>query len=273
MSESSLMMCTNCRECSYIKKDQIVREIFEDMKMKALKSLVEGIAHELNTPLGVGISASSYNDSIISELHFGTEVSREDLEKLKVNLGLLFSSNQIVLRNLKKTAELINKLKDSVICNKQDRVCVHNLALLIADILTCLKSEFGSRLTDYTIFTDIPSDISLRIGVISLWNVIRNLIDNSLIHSSFEPDKRVILISASQTDRYVEISYCDNGTGFNESLKEKVFEPFFTTKRTLNCIGLGMTAVYNLVTQSMNGTVRCDQSETGGVKVLIRIKK
>lgn len=252
--------------------DSSVKEHYGAGTMESLNSLARSISHNLNTYLGIGITASSFNISLINEILSELIDKKSLTEQAKKSLELLLSSNDIVLRNLQRSADVISKLKDSVVVSIDETLIEQNLASMVNDILTCIKNEFGARLNNINIETDISPDIYVSFGANTLWEVLKQLIDNSLVHGFAGSDTGVININAASDGDVITICYSDNGVGMNGLCNYKVFEPFYTTKCDMEYTGLGMTAVYNLVNQSMNGRVRCFDNEMGGMKVSISIR-
>jgi signal transduction histidine kinase len=92
-----------------------------------------------------------------------------------------------------------------------------------------------------------------------------NLVMNSIIHGFSETDVGAIQISITQANGEIALTYADNGRGMDDATRTQVFEPFFTTRRGQGGSGLGMNIVYNLVTQTLRGAIRCESIVGEGV--------
>jgi signal transduction histidine kinase len=116
-----------------------------------------------------------------------------------------------------------------------------------------------------------PEDLELVSYPGAFSRIITNLIINSLVHGFEEIDKGKIVFDLSVNQDYLYMRYSDNGKGISPDVLEKIFDPFFTTKRGQGGTGLGMHIVYNLVTQTLNGKIKCSSTPGNGTQFLITI--
>ncbi|MFA5905120.1 MAG: HAMP domain-containing sensor histidine kinase, partial [Desulfobacula sp.] len=119
--------------------------------------------------------------------------------------------------------------------------------------------------TEHTIEIIGEDDIELNSFPGAFSQILNNLIMNSLIHGFQGMEKGVITVDISCEEKNIIFVYRDNGRGMNEEEKEKVFDPFFTTRRGKGGTGLGMSIVFNLVTQTLKGSIECESSPGNGV--------
>lgn len=240
-------------------------------KNAALGQLVAGVAHEINTPVGVCITAASvllerYQN--FTKRFDDNEVTRADLKGFTKNVG---DTLELLMASLEKTTRLIDSFKQVSIDQSNEKarnfkvlgymeMIIESLMPLIEKAGVSVKFEIDSRLTIFS----FP-------GVLS--QVLNNLIMNSVQHAFTEVEKPEISISAhlNQDTHTLEITYQDNGTGMESRVKDKVFEPFFTTKRGKGGIGLGMHITFNLVTQKLKGNIELDSEINKGTQVYISI--
>jgi len=231
--------------------------LVESEKMVSLGGLVAGVAHEINTPLGVGLTAASFLADKIEEyekLFLSGELKRSDLEKL---MRISRESSTILLTNLGRAAELVRSFKQVAVDQSEVEHRKFNVKQYIDDVLVSLGPNF--RQNRHAVSVQCPDDLEVESypGVFS--QVITNLLMNSLQHGFDHIDDGKISIDINKNEKSDEllIDYHDNGKGMNKESEKKVFEPFFTTRRGQGGTGLGMHIVYNLVTQALGGKILC----------------
>ncbi|MCJ8270027.1 MAG: HAMP domain-containing histidine kinase, partial [Psychrosphaera sp.] len=116
--------------------------------------------------------------------------------------------------------------------------------------------------TDHKVVLNCDEQLQVYSQPGAIAQVLNSLIDNVLHHALVETVGGVIEISVSSTEQGIELSFTDNGKGIAQDVLGFIFDPFFTTSRDERRTGLGLQLVYNLVTQTLNGTITC-QSELG----------
>ncbi|AVP97832.1 hypothetical protein C7S18_11765 [Ahniella affigens] len=245
------------------------KQLVESEKMAALGGLVAGVAHEINTPLGIGVTAASHLETEsrrIGEQARQNTLKRSDLEQF---LAIADESSQLILRNLRRADHLIKSFKQVAVDQSSEQRRMVNLREYLDEILTSLQPRL--KKTPFKVSIDCPGDLLVDTFPGALYQVFVNLVMNSIIHGFEGREHGQIEIHASvQRDRLC-IVYRDDGRGMAVEVVARIFEPFFTTKRGQGGSGLGMHIVYNLVVQLLGGSVRC-QSEPGqGVQFLIEL--
>ncbi|MCK4662583.1 MAG: PAS domain S-box protein [Bacteroidales bacterium] len=235
------------------------KQLIESKKMASLGSLVAGIAHEINTPLGIGIAASS---TLIKK----TKQMAELFEKKKISLSELNSfiessktASELIFTNLERTGELVESFKQVSVDQSSENQRQFNLKLYLEDVIKSLHP----KLTEKSIQLEIDCNENLELnsypGVFA--QIITNFVINSLKHGFVDKmNGKIIITAISQNDTLV-LEYKDNGIGISQEIIHKIFDPFFTTNMQKGT-GLGLHIIYNLVTQKLKGVVHC-KSEIG----------
>ncbi|MGR3220235.1 MAG: trifunctional serine/threonine-protein kinase/ATP-binding protein/sensor histidine kinase [Candidatus Anammoxibacter sp.] len=244
-------------------------QLVESEKMAALGRLVAGVAHEINTPVGIGVTASSTlktKTDQISKLYKGDELTSSDFEKFINNMA---EGSNIILKNLKKASDLIGSFKQIAVDQSSETKRWFNLKEYIHEIFISLTPKLKN--TKIKTEVECSDNISLNNypGVFS--QIITNFIMNSLQHGFDESDEGCINIKCRVEGHSLILCYSDNGKGMTKNVLNKIFDPFFTTNRQAGGSGLGMYIIYNLVTQKLNGKIKCDSEEGKGVLFEINI--
>jgi signal transduction histidine kinase len=238
-------------------------------KMVSMVGLVTGVAHELNTPLGIMVtSISQIEDEItkIFEKIKSQHLSRSELQRREqaCRLGL-----ELLNSSLDKSIQLIKSFKSLSTYNKREQPQKFSLNKLIKSLSNSYQSVLKKHNTQLTlVFIDEVMVKSYKDVIVE---VLTQLIENSLTHAFNEIDSPGITIRVSATNDHLIIDYSDNGVGLNDEGKNKVFELFYTTKRNSSCTGLGMPIIYNQVTQKLQGSITYTQPSTQGTGFTINI--
>ncbi|MBU2627449.1 MAG: response regulator [Proteobacteria bacterium] len=240
-------------------RDQLV----QSEKMAALGELVAGVAHEINTPVGVGVTAASFLDGKTSDfkkIYASGELKRSDLENY---LQIVEEVSNSILINMERAAELISSFKQVAVDQSSENRRRFNLKEYINEILLSLRPRY--KKTSHIIEVNCDDTIELNSFPGAFSQIMNNMIMNSLVHGFEKIEKGIIQIDLSRKAETILFVYKDNGNGMTQEQKEKVFDPFFTTMRGKGGTGLGMSIVFNLVTQTLKGSIECESSPGKGV--------
>lgn len=238
-------------------KDQLV----QSEKMASLGQLVAGVAHEVNTPLGIcvtSISALKEKVMVLSQ-----SVADENLTKsqLTSTLALLIEYQEIIERSLNKAVDLIRGFKSVAVEQHTDPELNINLSQHVNDIVNTVKTLFKRK--NYNINLSVDKNLNL-VTYPSAWNqILTNFMTNSHIHGFEDRDQGEINISFTANNGFLTLLYSDDGKGLAKDIKNRIFDPFVTTKRGQGGSGLGMNIVYNLVNAKLGGTIKCLESDKG----------
>jgi len=244
-------------------------KLVESEKMASLGSLVAGIAHEINTPIGIGITAithlSEMNNNII-KLYDEEEMSQEEFEDfLKTSKEL----GQMIFVNLNKTAKLIKSFKQVSVDQTSEDKRRFNLKEYIDDTLLSISNI--TKKTKIDIKVEGLSDIMINSYPGAFSQVISNLVINSIRHAYGAKEKGCILINIERMEDILIINYKDDGKGIKKEHLSKIFDPFFTTNRENGGTGLGLNIIYNIVSNNLKGRITCVSEEGKGVFFKISI--
>jgi signal transduction histidine kinase/ligand-binding sensor domain-containing protein len=232
------------------------RQLLESEKMASLGGLVAGVAHEINTPLGVTVTAASHLQEETARMTRALNEGNLTAELLADFQQSASDSAEIILRNLHRADRLIKSFKLIAVDQTTEERRVIELGAYLNDILTSLGPVL--KKSPHHVMIDCPVPLQLNTYPGALYQIISNLVMNSLIHG-FEPGRPgAITIAVERVGEQVRLRYRDNGQGMSDAVRLQIFEPFFTTRRGQGGSGLGMHVVYNLVTQLLKGSIRVE---------------
>ncbi len=244
-------------------------KLVESEKMAALGGLVAGVAHEINTPIGIGVTAASLladrTAKFVQTYHAG-KMKRLDLEAF---LEIARQSSAMILANLTRAADLIHSFKQVAIDQSTEERRRFALRTYLDETLLSLRPKLKGTTHQVTIVGD--EDITLESYPGAFSQIITNLVMNSLLHAYNPGDQGQIEIAIHQENNNLTLRYTDDGNGISPENISKIFDPFFTTRRGQGGSGLGLHIIYNLVTQKLGGTIRCESVLGEGTSFLITI--
>lgn len=263
------LLNTNIELTHSLKKLKNAQEqLIRTERLASLGSMIAGIAHEINTPIGACITASSYLKEQVSRyqnLYNNGTLTRSDFEAL---LDAASESSTIVEDNLIRSSDLVLKLKQLAVDQSSEAYRQINIKSYIEELLTSLRLYFKG--CTHVIQFKCPHDIEIKSQPSTLTLIIDNLIENSMRHGFKGIESGVINIEISRKKKHILLHYSDNGVGIPAQYLKQIFDPFFTTQRGKGDSGLGMNIVYNLVKNKLAGNISVTSEALKGVDFHIK---
>lgn len=247
-------------------------QLVEREKMASLGELVAGVAHEINTPVGIGITATSMlrgeSQHIRQAMEQGTLSQRQFNEFLKS----VEEGTEITWRNLERAAELIRSFKQVAVDQSSEAVRQFDLYSYFVEVINSLKPKL--RRANHQVILDGTQQLIVNAQPGHFAQLLTNLVMNSLIHGFDGMDNGVIRISLTLQEQLgeqglIRFEYSDNGHGISSDNLRKLFVPFFTTRRNYGGSGLGTHIVYNIVTHALHGSISATSEVGRGLSYLI----
>jgi signal transduction histidine kinase/ligand-binding sensor domain-containing protein len=243
-------------------------QLIQSEKLAALGGLVAGVAHEINTPVGISLTAASSleeDTEKMAGLYKEDKLSRADF---KDYLNTANKSAKLILANMQRTATMVQSFKQVSADQSTAQQRKFFLRSYTEDVIRSLYPELKERKIHIDLVIDEKFELDSFPGAFS--QIITNLVLNSLTHGFDEEERGNIEIKANLDKNKLILEYSDNGKGISPGHVDKIFEPFFTTNKQIG-LGLGMHIVYNLVTQKLNGTIHCSSELDKGTSFRIEV--
>ena len=242
-------------------------------KMASLGQLVAGVAHEVNTPIGITITGASQLQALIGELsdrHTANALKKSDFQRF-LSDGMEMAN--LILSNSTRAANLVQSFKLVAVDQSSDERRAFLLRDYIDELLRSLHPTYKTR-TALTIDIDCPADLELDGYPGALSQILTNLVMNALVHA-LDPEQpgRITIAARVMDGDMVELSIGDDGAGIAPEVLPKVFDPFFTTRRGSGGSGLGLHIVYNLVTGRLHGTIGVESRPGEGTRFTLRFPR
>jgi|GEM_PF-1044442 len=247
------------------------QKLIENEKFASLGTLVAGVAHEINTPVGLSLTGITHIESELQRLlaQFDKEqMTKQDFTRFMEHTTLL---SQSIKTSLVKAVALVKSFKQVAIDQTCEEDRRYNLKEYVDEVILSLHNKI--KLTKTIIEVDIEESLFVMGNPGFLSQILTNLVMNSLIHG-FEPGEQgLIEIHMYEAETDLVLAYSDDGKGLSDEVKSKIFEPFYTTKRGQGGSGLGMNIIYNIIRHKLNGEIKVMSEEGHGTQFLIHMAK
>ncbi|WKD24815.1 ATP-binding protein [Pseudoalteromonas sp. KG3] len=248
---------------------QYQNQIVESEKMASLGQMVAGVAHEVNTPIGLGITGSTLLRDKLAEISQGFEQKTLTSSQLKRFIDNGIENLDLIYRNLNRAAELVSSFKRVAVNQDGELNSLVNMHELITNVMLSMRADLLVKAPNVVIHCSPQLMFETKVG--PLQQVLQQLLSNSVIHGFRDNQNNEIEITVERNESSLIIDYYDNGIGVDKSIKKRIFDPFVTTKRGEGGSGLGMHLVYNLVTQALGGSVYFDDQSSKGTRFIITL--
>lgn len=250
-------------------------QLVESKKLASLGTLVAGVSHEVNTPLGICVTASSFLSKELADIQSKQQNKTLTIHDFNHFQKISLETAQVLENNLKRATHLINSFKQISVDQSADTIrefCVHelilNTRLSIKPKLRAANAQLEIRSSDTLTLHSYPGILS-RVLII----LIMNSIDHGF-RDRVATSPNMIEIEASIDDHTSErltIKYRDNGRGVDPQIAPKMFDPFFTSNRGGGNTGLGMSIAYNLMHQKLLGEIELTKSTNKGAEFTLSL--
>lgn len=231
-------------------KDQLV----QSEKLAALGALVAGVAHELNTPIGNGLTVASSLEYRVQEFDrlMASGLKRSDLQSF---IDDTRQAADILSRNLMRAGALVASFKQVAVDQTSSQRRRFSLSSVASEILITLNPAI--RKSACTVSMDMQNDLRMDSYPGPLGQVLANLINNAIVHG-FDGGKipgTITLVARAEGVSQVVVQVRDAGRGIQKADLHRVFEPFFTTRLGQGGSGLGLHIAHSIVTGVLGGSI------------------
>lgn len=240
------------------------QDLIEADKMSAMTTLVSGIAHQLNTPLSVVITANSIMRERLHSIENKLKRKSLNLQSFEQYISEAKSILDLSEKNSDKTAELVQRFKLISAELEGSKVSSFELKLFILEKLKLIASQYQQLLSVEV----TGAEVQVLNYPEVLFKVLEQLVKNSTEHKPENTENLLAKVEINIKADNIDIIYTDNGQGINEQIRSRIFDPFFTTKGMQKSLGLGLNIAYNSVLHLMQGKLHCPPSESGACFII-----
>jgi signal transduction histidine kinase len=259
-TETTLMNTNKDLKSSIHELSKAQDRLLEAEKMSSLGQLSAEVSHEINTPIGISITSTSYLSDIINKLN--QDINDKKLSKRTIDLFIANAKQSVALlsNNLQRSAELITSFKQVAVDQTNDKVRIICVAKYLDEIIQSIHPKLKKTTHRIKVNCDPHIEIYTHPGAIA--QIIINLLINSIIHGFNDINRGEMTIDISLENHQLIIDYRDNGIGLKPDELAQLFNAFYTTKGDKGGTGLGTHIIKNLVEDTLNGSIYA-KSEIG----------
>ncbi|MBN2222778.1 MAG: HAMP domain-containing histidine kinase [Vallitaleaceae bacterium] len=238
-------------------------ETVEKEKIAAMSKLVAGVAHEINSPLGVSLTTVSFIDKINRSVILDFKENTLRKESLDQYFDEMQEAIVLLEYNLNRAADFVKNFKQ--MASSQAIFTETNMSLKkIADeVIFSLKHEYKNK--NLTILNHIPEDLNFKSFPTFYIQIFTNLLMNSIIHGFRDRKKGIIEFYVQRNEKHLAILYKDDGVGIDEKYKNHIFDPFYTTNGENGSSGLGLSIIHSIVAHELKGQISYQPNLPSGV--------
>jgi signal transduction histidine kinase len=268
--ENELRQAKDATDVAMTELKEAQTSLIQAEKLASLGQLVAGVAHEINTPIGVALTTSTALTRDVARLDKQVKSGRVVRSDLQAILGRLNEGGGLIFANLTRAIDLIHSFKQVAADRASGEQRSFELRGWLQEVVTSLRPML--RKGGHRVEVECPDGIILTSYPGALAQVLTNLMMNAIIHAF--PDGRTgtlrLTVRRPRPD-CLTIVFADDGVGIADAHRAKVFDPFFTTGRDRGSTGLGLHIVHNLVTVTLQGRIELDSKPGQGTTFTIEM--
>ena len=250
-------------------RETLLQEAQENQRLQSLGILVAGLAHEINNPLGIAITATTHVSQAAATVRKNaSNLTGSALTDFLEDEEIAF---QLIFDNLKRASDLVRGFKDVARDRSLDEKKEINLKVYLQSIEQSLTPVL--KKSKCTLSLEVDPSISLHVNSGSLGQLLTNLVLNSTIHAFDGLKDRQLKISGSQTLQHIFLKVSDNGNGISENVLPNLFTPFYTTSRRKGGTGLGLYISRQIATEVLNGSLSVENLPEKGCEFTLRLPR
>lgn len=244
-------------------QDELVRK----ERLATVGLLVSGVAHEVNTPLGVAVTANSVLQEELEGLAQKFENNALTKADLRAFLERGRRAEEMVRTNLERASTEITRFKRVSVDHATEERREVDLAVYLRQTLHSLKPLIRSARIDVSL--SLAEDLTCTTYPGVLAQLLTNFVTNTVTHAQREERTLSVQIGVTRQDDQLTLRYADDGRGMGEEVKTRAFQPFFTTRRGEGGSGLGLYIVHTLVKDVLGGQIELHSSEGAGTSYVV----
>ena len=245
--------------------------LIESRKLSALSGLVKGVAHQLNTPIGISVTSVSFLEQELNGLTNLLKSNGFVNNPVNESLANVAEVTHMVTKSLNKARDILDTFKYITADSSNEKPVQLELCEFFGELTDAIMAK--SEYSKYTLNFKCEKEVVIQSYPIVLTQILSHLISNSVIHGFRNRESGEIEIELYENDHNVIMEYRDNGHGISENHIEQIFDPFFTSQMGNKHLGLGLSIVYNYVVVKMLGSIRSESVHGDGTHFKIQFPK
>lgn len=244
-------------------------ELVESKKIAALTSLVRGVSHKLNTPVGTSITSLSYLTQELSAFFKNVNSTCDNSESFHKEMYELVDIATMTMNSLIKAREILDTLRDITSDSTTENQHHFNFSRMLEELLSAFRHK--KEYQNYDIILESEENVWLYSYPSIFTQIFTNLVSNSIIHGFRDRSQGTITVSVHTKENFLFVDYYDDGIGLKDEDINNIFDPFYTTNLGNTTSGLGLSVIYNQINHKLNGSIICDSKYQDGLRFHIKV--
>ncbi len=249
------------------KLELVMDELVQAEKLASLGSMVAGISHELNTPIGNALTVTTALEHRFDVLAMQMTTGSMSRTSMDAFISGGQEMTRLIVRSTQRAVDLLNTFKQVASDQASAQQRVFNLHQVTEDILTTVRTTVLKP--DIQIQNLVPTNIDCDSFPGPLGQVIANVVQNSIVHGFKNSDAGVIRVQADQRGNRVRVSITDDGAGMTPTVLARAFDPFFTTQLGRGGSGIGLSVCHRIITSVLGGSMAAASSAGFGATLTL----
>ncbi|HEX8958043.1 MAG TPA: ATP-binding protein [Burkholderiaceae bacterium] len=245
--------------------------LVQSERLASLGALVAGIAHEINTPVGISLTSASVLQEETHRLKQALDAGSIKKSDILAYVDTASEGARLIMANTDRAAQLIQSFKQIAVDQTNEMRRPFHLKEYIDEVIMSLHPRL--KHTHINVVVACPAEIELDSYPGAFAQVLTNLTLNALMHAYDQGSAGCIHIVAAHSGDHIDLSFSDDGKGIAPEHLEKIFDPFFTTQRGRGGTGLGLNIVFNLIAKRFGGTISVESVPGKGTTFQMRVPR
>lgn len=246
-------------------------ELVESGTLASLGAMVAGVSHELNTPIGNALMASTTVHADLEALGQRMATGQLTRREFEVSLAHALEASRLCTASIERAAELVASFKQVAVDRASERRREFDLGELVEDLLATLRP--GLKTQPWVLRADMPRGVRMDSYPGPLGQVLTNLVQNAVVHGFDGREQGVVQVTASDDGDAVRVVVADDGIGMAPATLAQIFDPFFTTRLGRGGSGLGLSICHRIVARVLGGELSAQSRPGEGSRFEIRLPK
>lgn len=239
-------------------------QLIQQEKLASLGGVVAGVAHEINTPLGIAKTGNSLHQDLLNKVKIQFEDKTLTASGMNEYVDKAVEVSQTVSHNLERAINLVQNFKYAAVDRIDDSAREHNLFELVHRIGMSMNAAF--KVSHVSFVNEVDDSVKIFTYGSDLSQVLTNLFNNACQHAFEDMGSKgaIITVKGRMESGRIFLDVIDNGAGVSKDIRDTVFDPFVTTKRAQGSTGLGLNIVFNQMTGKLKSTIELQSPDSGG---------
>lgn len=192
---------------------QTQEDLIQSEKLASLGSMVAGVSHELNTPIGNAVTVASTLIDQAKKLDADFQAGTLKRSELASGLGGIVGMSELIERSVQRAATLIASFKQVAIDQTSERRREFDLHDVVEDVICSLRP--GLKTKPWQIENAVPAGISCDSFPGPLEQILTNLIQNAVLHAFPDRESGTVTVTAAAENERLNLNVIDDGIGMD----------------------------------------------------------